>query len=230
VKSILISSPGRCGMHWIADVLGDLTPLSKTKTRRAENFQFLPNSILLTHDPITKFRFATSEFKTIAIVRDPRDVVVSAAYYWMMKPPRDLETRRRFLGLDEMPAHVTFDKVLNILKVRGHNPMWWEAYLVSDLPHHRIRYEDMWHNPHQTIIEAMHYLRCNPYLPQIDAAIQKQKRCRFLSKGRGRGEEDVNDHYRKGIIGDYKNYFTEEENWAFCQRWSGTMEALGYEE
>ena len=229
MKSILISSPGRCGMHWVADVLGDLLPLKKVKTRRRQDFRFLAQgAIMLTHDPITYFPFAAKEFKTIVVVRDPRDVVVSAAYYWMAKPPADRDTLQRFWGMDEVPGDMNFDKILDILKLRGHNPLWWQAYLTTELPHFCIRYEDMWDHPRWTVSKALSFLAKEATEERIEQALRKQYKRRFLDKGRRLGQEDVNDHYRKGIIGDWENYFTEEENRAFCQRWSDVMEVLGY--
>ena len=105
MRSILISSPGRCGMHWIADVLGDLTGLRKTKTRQAGELQYASDgAIMLTHDPITIFGDLVQHHKVICMVRDPRDVVVSAAYYWMAKPPKDRETPEEGENREEQDA------------------------------------------------------------------------------------------------------------------------------
>jgi len=51
----------------------------------------------------------------------------------------------------------------------------------------------------------------------------------FLSNGRKRGEEDINSHYRKGVVGDWKNYLTEEDNNKFLDRFSKVMELWGYD-
>lgn len=39
----------------------------------------------------------------------------------------------------------------------------------------------------------------------------------FWTKGRKKGEEDQKSHMRKGIIGDWKNYFTPKTTEAFNQ-------------
>lgn len=50
-----------------------------------------------------------------------------------------------------------------------------------------------------------------------------------LSGGRRPGEEDVASHYRKGIAGDWRNYFTEPVKDAFKERWGELLVATGYE-
>lgn len=52
---------------------------------------------------------------------------------------------------------------------------------------------------------------------------------RNISGGRNRGEENAISHYRKGIAGDYKNYFTEAHK-AIAKRYIGNhLINLGYE-
>jgi hypothetical protein len=234
MRSILMSSPGRCGHHWVADVLGDLTPLKKIKTRRFEDFELVPEgAIMLTHDPLINFKDLIEEgYKAVIVVRDPRDVVVSAAHYWMSKPPADHVVLQRFWGVDEIPEDMDLEKMLALLRARGHNPAWWNAYTAygKDMPHHLVRYEDMWHNPLRTMCSVLDYLECSASHRDIEWAFLRQYDRRFRSKGRHRGDEDVADHYRKGIIGDWKNYFTEEENHWFCEYWRDVMDLLGYEE
>lgn len=56
--------------------------------------------------------------------------------------------------------------------------------------------------------------------------------CRFerFAEGRKRGEANLNSEYRKGIIGDWKNYFTERDKDQFKQSEAGRLLIeLGYE-
>jgi hypothetical protein len=49
------------------------------------------------------------------------------------------------------------------------------------------------------------------------------------SGGRRQGEENPEHHYRKGIPGDWRNYFTPRVKDAFKQRYPNLVPALGYE-
>lgn len=44
-----------------------------------------------------------------------------------------------------------------------------------------------------------------------------------------KGEENVNNHYRKGISGDWKNYFSEDHKVIFKENWGELLLYLGYE-
>jgi hypothetical protein len=49
------------------------------------------------------------------------------------------------------------------------------------------------------------------------------------SGGRNRGAEDIKHHYRKGVAGDWHNYFTPKVKDAFKQRYPDLLTKLNYE-
>ncbi|WP_157054119.1 sulfotransferase domain-containing protein [Ruegeria sp. 6PALISEP08] len=50
------------------------------------------------------------------------------------------------------------------------------------------------------------------------------------SKGRKRGEENAGHHYRKGVAGDWRNYFEDRHIDLFKERYNDCLLKLGYEE
>jgi len=56
-----------------------------------------------------------------------------------------------------------------------------------------------------------------------------QSRFSRFSEGREQGEEDCTSHYRKGIAGDWKNYFTDRIMQAFQEKYGDLLTKLGYE-
>lgn len=54
---------------------------------------------------------------------------------------------------------------------------------------------------------------------------------RFEARARGRktGEENPNSHYRKGVAGDWANYFSADHVAAFKERYGDLLVRLGYE-
>jgi hypothetical protein len=66
--------------------------------------------------------------------------------------------------------------------------------------------------------------------PETLQTILEEKSFERMSGGREKGEEDVTDHFRKGVPGDWKNHFTEEHVSAFKDRYNDLLLKLGYEE
>lgn len=50
-----------------------------------------------------------------------------------------------------------------------------------------------------------------------------------MSGGRKRGTEDIHNHQRKGISGDWKNYFTDNVKGQFKDKFADTLIQTGYE-
>jgi hypothetical protein len=50
------------------------------------------------------------------------------------------------------------------------------------------------------------------------------------SKGRKKGVEDTQSHFRKGVAGDWVNHFTPKVKESFKDRFGGLVSKLGYEE
>jgi hypothetical protein len=48
--------------------------------------------------------------------------------------------------------------------------------------------------------------------------------------GNPKGVEDVQNHYRKGTSGDWKNYFTDKHKSLFKEQWGELLIHLGYEQ
>lgn len=48
--------------------------------------------------------------------------------------------------------------------------------------------------------------------------------------GRGKGREDPEHHYRKGVAGDWRNYLTGENKELFKDQWGQLLIDLGYED
>jgi hypothetical protein len=47
--------------------------------------------------------------------------------------------------------------------------------------------------------------------------------------GRARGTEDRTSHYRKGVAGDWRNYFQEQHQERFNELYGDVLVRLGYE-
>ena len=92
-----------------------------------------------------------------------------------------------------------------------------------------IRYEDLLDRDTE-ILEQVLLDKCE--LP-VDRArfreIVLANRFEQLTAGRSRGEEDTAAHERKGIAGDWQNYFTDRVRSAFKERYGELLIGVGYE-
>ena len=63
---------------------------------------------------------------------------------------------------------------------------------------------------------------------RVQAAIRA---CRFERlTGRARGKEDISSHERKGIVGDWRNYFTDRVKGVFKERFGPLLLCDGLRE
>jgi hypothetical protein len=91
-----------------------------------------------------------------------------------------------------------------------------------------IRYEDLLEND----IEILEELLIEECGLEIDRRIFREHvlKCRFSQvSGRSPGEEDVHLHLRKGVAGDWHNYFTPMLKQAFKERYGDLLVKAGYE-
>ena len=74
-------------------------------------------------------------------------------------------------------------------------------------------------------------LRKQTVLPQLALwLLLRRHSFERKSGGRARGTENIKNHYRKGVAGDWHNYFTPRLKDAFKQRYPNLLGKLGYEQ
>ncbi|MCX6033080.1 MAG: sulfotransferase domain-containing protein [Chloroflexi bacterium] len=74
-------------------------------------------------------------------------------------------------------------------------------------------------------------LRRRTFLPYaLFASILWRNSFERKTRGRHQGVEDIKHHYRKGVAGDWRNYFTLRVKGAFKERYGGLLCQLGYED
>ncbi len=101
------------------------------------------------------------------------------------------------------------------------------ALLRSDYT--EVRYEDLLEHPNEEVERLLGFLGVDTDETLVEHCVS-QASFEKLSKGRERGEEDPSSFYRKGIAGDWKNHFTEEDRRVFKEEAGELLIRLGYEE
>jgi hypothetical protein len=92
----------------------------------------------------------------------------------------------------------------------------------------KIRYEDFTKDPVRTLTQSFDAVGVEVSEDNI-RNVMKYKNFVTATSGRVIGVEDKSSHYRKGIVGDHKNYFTDLHR-AVCKHHIGEdLIRLGYE-
>lgn len=165
--------------------------------------------------------------KAIQLIRDGRDVVTSGTFDWILK---DAQGTDRYSFFVEKRPGVTMRRFFDDKVLRRWVSLWREpieAYenVAAGLV---IRYEGMKHNQGEVLSRVFEHLSCPFNSKILDGCIERAT----FEKMSGRTVGDENAPLadaRKGISGDWKNYFTRKDGEFFDELAGQLLIDLGYE-
>jgi hypothetical protein len=153
----------------------------------------------------------TGAYRAFFVIRDPRDLVVSQYFSKLYSHKRSAEIDQ---VRQELSQYSQKDGLARTIDLLAENGYWdrirsWgdagEAALTI------VKYEHL--TSGDTAFDTFKALLAFCQLPVPDQALQEvlnRKSFEKLSDGRNPGEEDTASHYRKGVAGDWLNYFDTE--------------------
>ena len=190
--------------------------------------------------------------KILWLVRDGRDVIVSSYYYYLFPTDKNLRNPKNHLYFS---SRLRFDEVENIKEnlpkyiefmfthkpgriVRfGHEGDWvsfnrkWLSFLGEpDKGGNLIKtsYEALLKDTGNELSRIVSLMTgSDPELRRINEIVEQFSFKR--QTGRNHGEEDKHSFLRKGISGDWKNYFSPEAAEIFDHYAGDMLMELGYE-
>ena len=182
-------------------------------------------SPLLTPETIQEISAIYPEAKVIHIIRDGRDVAVSAAHH-----TRNFGRARKSQGARESETGMFSNGQLEKLAAE------WASRVgkaVEDGPellgenYAEVRYEDLLHGPEVEVRRLLEFLGVDPGEETARRSVEAAS-FEKLSRGRKRGEEDPSSFFRKGVAGDWKNAFTRLDTEIFDEEAGELLIRLGY--
>lgn len=228
-RSLYITTCRRCGTHWLKHIVSDALGFNRTmpdmdrfkKSPWHRNYEY-PKEVerrehkepgayvYVSHTPLGLLRNISEVMNVAVLVRDLRDVCVSNAYYVKKdKQATDEEIRK---------------KALEYLDKGGPTPNFNQSYLENRgiVPHCLVRFEDLVVN---TFDAVSRMFMCFGYEYDKDALVGALEKNSFrnLSGGRERGHEDRMHHYRKGIVNESRNFFSNQDEQIF---WANNLEIM----
>jgi hypothetical protein len=91
-----------------------------------------------------------------------------------------------------------------------------------------VRYEDLLEHPHEEMTELARFLGVETREEFIEQAVNSAS-FETLSKGRKRGQEDATSFFRKGVAGDWREFFTKRDREIYKEIAGDLLIQLGYE-
>lgn len=229
---IYISAYPRSGSAWLTRLLNDILPRDEYVVRRghftlkngelsAGKFYELDDSGDRRNPKRLDLSKITDE-RIIVLIRDPRDICVSGAWLWQQPVEQFLD--RMILG-DIVRCGRWDEYCDNFATTTGGSYLLIFGNVIST-----AKYEHLLSSPTHNIRRMIAEIALTPIGDlRIIQAVACQSFSALKSKI-GNDEQALRKAgLRKGIAGDWRNYFTEEMNDKIWSEFGWMMERLGYE-
>ncbi|KAB0381517.1 hypothetical protein FD755_003434 [Muntiacus reevesi] len=164
---------------------------------------------ITSHLPVQLFprSFFKSKAKMIYLIRNPRDVLVSGYFFWrsakLVKKPQSLEQYFEWFIQGNVVFGSWFDHTRGWMSMRDK-----ENFLI-------LRYEEMKWDTRSTVEKICQFLGKKLEPEELDSVLRnssfqamKENNMSNSSLLKGRYLEKNGELLRKGVTGDWKNYFT----------------------
>lgn len=244
-NSILLVEYPKSGGTWLGQLVSEYClvkfPRNKIPTLETSLYHghYLPKKRLLKNDHI------------IYLVRDGRDVMISLYYHRLifndknkMFDKKEVDYHREQLNFDDLHDvksnlgdFIDFSFTHKPSKLHhftfmgnwfDYNSAWLNA-MESQSNIYMVKYEDLLKDTHKTMLTLLESMgETNIDNERLKAIIAKYS---FENQTkRKKGQLDTKSFLRKGISGDWKNYFSEEHKQKFKAYTANLLVRLGYED
>lgn len=166
------------------------------------------------------------EAKIIHLVRDGRDVLTSGTFDWLLK---DAEGTERYEFYFNPIPGMRLERFFDAKVIKRWAADWCETIdlFENQDPDARITYEEMKEDMPAAltkVLEAIGVETSDEIAQQCTAATTFER-----MSGRPPGQEEPTAKARKGIVGDWQNYFTLADGELFDALAGEQMQSMGYE-
>jgi len=198
----------KCGGTWVSDLLRSYLDISAQYGKSAFARK---NAVIQRHELPQPYHC-----NPIIVIRDPRDMLVSF-YFFELYRNRDFNKKL----LKKIAFETTNSDTINLSRYIEYKLKYphqsipgfsfehfierWKKVINS----HFVKYEDLQTDTMDELKKMLIYLGVEIDASRMEYAIEK---CSFknVSGGRNQGSHDPSAFRRKGIVGDWKNYFQSD--------------------
>ena len=173
--------------------------------------------------------------KVIHLIRDGRDVAVSGVMHWLTKDVAGMsepQRRRRAAVLGNGGAPI--DRFFTDVELEQWASHWREPIDAIDgtgksLDRIVVKYEEMSIDLGGELRRICQFLGVSADDDVLEACLEAST-FEQMSGGRRRGEDAPGAHVRKGVVGDWRRYFTARDASEFDRLAGKLLVAWGYEQ
>ena len=174
----------------------------------------------------------------IYLLRDGRDVTTSGVFHWFNKESENAQTsdfkNRRKLAVenDNLAKIGRFfsDEEIEEWALTWAEPLRTVSFMKkSKHPICFVRYENMIADQKSELKSIFSFLGGKINQTNIERSI-KNSSFKKMTGNRSRGNEQATHHIRKGVVGDWKNYFTKKDGELFHNLAGKELLEFGYED
>ena len=159
--------------------------------------------------------------KVVFMVRDPRDVFVS--YFFQLTQRFDLAREKRKMNWDNIKiSELLYNEDYGLNHIIDFMNIWYNNLNESNNVFHLIQYEEIKKNQIVEFTKLLEFISSEPINDAaLNEAIQlssfkkmkknEQKKIHNLDQLNSLTDNENSSKVRKGIVGDYVNYFSEND-------------------
>jgi hypothetical protein len=178
-------------------------------------------SPLLTPETVQEISVVYPEARLIHIIRDGRDAAVSAAHHARNFGRASKEREGSDLFEEPRLRKLAADWGGRVGRTVEDGPkLFGDRYA-------EVRYEDLLDRPQEEMTRLLRFLGAASDAESVRRCVDSASFER-LSKGRSRGEEDPSSFFRKGVAGEWRGVFTQEDRRVFEEEAGDLLPRLGY--
>lgn len=169
---------------------------------------------------------------TLYVYRDGRDVMVSLYFHLLAQRGKVAGVGKVSNGPGRSLGAALPDFIVSELKRPSGAPIPWHRHIEGW--HRRpavgkLRYEDLLKDPVVTMRAGLAAAGIEADDERLAEAVDRESFVK-VSGGRKPGQEERGSFLRKGVAGDWRNYFTRQAAEVFNARAGPMLEELGYEQ
>ena len=182
-----------------------------------------------THQISKLSEYLNNEF-TIYLIRDGRDVMVSYYFYLNRVVSEELRKSGQMGLFKYISGRVKSKFSSNFSMFIKEKTLEWKDHVeksIEQKPDMVVKYELLHQNTYNTLKTIFKTMNLDVEESIIISAVEKF--CFKKCANRAKGEEDAKSFYRKGVVGDWCNYFKERDISYFKENAGDLLIELGYE-
>jgi len=240
ISSFLVNGSPKTGTTWMCRLLGSLPGYRRIGNlqRNLDAFRVVqPGSVIHGHETYSvdlSQILQTQKISVVLMIRDPRDQAVSRMYHVLRDKNEAGHEFMMQLDPDEALMYSingTPGKMIGVVQSLEFTRRWLESELHKSV----VKYEHLQAHPVRILHDVLSESGLEVSDQLVEAIIYRNnferlsRGRKFWQNGRKQGEADSTSHFRKGIVGDWRNHFSEIHINRFKELAGETLIELGYE-